>query len=409
VKSVFNPYILGVKALTAIGLLTAYATLSAAEFSGDITSDTTWSKEVHTLTGPVKVKAPATLTIAPGAVIQGNEGSFLSIEQGAKIIADGSADQPIVFTSSKPVGVRKRSDWGGLILSGYAPINADGGTAEGEGGTGTYGGTNASDSSGILRYVRVEYAGFEVSPDNELNGISFQGVGNGTIVDYVQVHKGFDDGVEYYGGTVNTKHLLLTGNGDDSLDWTQGWQGKVQYLIVQQHADHADHAIEADNDKANPDKTPRSNPTIYNATFLGSSASGSGLKLRRGTGATLANIIVEGFAKEGIEIADKATLANATSGILSIESALVANNHPDFAAGETETILRTISTVSNQSAMLRKPFDVNSPDFRPGIQSAALDQNRITKAPSGGFFEPVEFIGGMGPRNDWTQGWTAFP
>ena len=142
-------------------------------------------------------------------------------------------------------------------------------TARGD--TGEYGGTDPEDSSGILRYVRVEFAGIEFSPDNELNGIAFQGVGSGTVVDYVQVHFNQDDGIEFFGGTVNAKHLYCTGIRDDSFDWTDGWTGKGQFWVAQQRGDDADNGFEADNNGDDNEANPRSNPTIYNVTLVGGS------------------------------------------------------------------------------------------------------------------------------------------
>lgn len=150
-----------------------------------------------------------------------------------------------MFTSDQFEGERDRGDWGGLIVNSRAPINT-GTTAFGEGDTGEYGGTDPEDNSGILCYVRVEFAGIEFSPDNELNGIAFQGVGSGTVVDYVQVHFNQDDGIEFFGGTVNAKHLYCTGIRDDSFDRTDDWVGKGQFWVGQQCGDAADNGFESE-------------------------------------------------------------------------------------------------------------------------------------------------------------------
>ena len=148
-------------------------------------------------------------------------------------MADGTPDAPIIMSSDAAIGSRARGQWGGLIINGSAPTNQ--GVTFGEGDTGAFGGNNPSDSSGTLRYVRLEFAGIEFSPDNELNGIAFQGVGSGTIVDHVQVHMNQDDGIEMFGGTVNLKYVLVTGARDDSFDWTDGWTGKGQFWVAQQY------------------------------------------------------------------------------------------------------------------------------------------------------------------------------
>ena len=170
-------------------------------------------------------KENAVLRIQAGTKIYGKSGAdYLVITRGSQIFAEGTKAQPIVMTAAKTAN-RNRGEWGGLIINGNAPINGcDAGVslceAEGEGSTGLYGGNEAADNSGILKYLRVEFAGYEITPDNELNGIAFQGVGSGTEVNYIQVHMNADDGVEFFGGTVNVKHVLLTGNKDDSMDWT---------------------------------------------------------------------------------------------------------------------------------------------------------------------------------------------
>ena len=253
------------------------------------------------------------LDMAPGAVlVGGGPADFLVIERGCKLMADGakddgSLDRPIVFTARAEVdGDAEDSDrglWGGLVINGYAPINdcpegAEGGTdectKEGEANSGLFGGSDSNDDSGILRYVSVRFAGSNVDPENQLNGIAFQAVGDGTEVDYVQVHNNLDDGVEFFGGTVNAKHLVLTGNADDSLDWTDGWTGRIQYLYIEQ-TDSADNAIEADNREGNEGALPRSNPTIVNMTVFGNPQENA-LRLRRGTGLALRNSLVEGSA-----------------------------------------------------------------------------------------------------------------
>ena len=238
------------------------------------------------------------LTIEPGTKIYGESATdgMLIIRRGSKIMAEGTADAPIVMTSSKNPGSRARGDWGGLIINGRAPINAcddDAGTeaceAYGEGATGWYGGNQADDNSGVLKYVRIEFAGTLVSPDNELNGIAFQGVGSNTVVDHVQVHMNADDGIEFFGGTVDVKHIVVTGVGDDSLDWTDGWAGSAQYVILHQHDDNGDNGIEADNNGENNDASPRSMPVLSNFTIIGSpesDASDLGILVREGTAAT---------------------------------------------------------------------------------------------------------------------------
>ena len=152
-----------------------------------------------------------------------------------------------------------------------------------------------ADNSGVLRYVVVKYAGSNVDPENQLNGIAFQGVGSGTTVDYIQVHNNLDDGIEMFGGAVNLKHVVLSGNGDDSMDWTDGWNGNAQYVQIVQAADAGDNGIEADNREGDENAQPRSNPTIANMSIQGNSGE-RGILLRRGTGADIYNSLVSGSA-----------------------------------------------------------------------------------------------------------------
>ena len=216
--------------------------------SGDITSNTTWSQDIL-LKGPVFVRKPATLTVQAGVTVYGEKASIaaLIIDRGAKLNAIGTKDKPVVFTTDQ--ASPQRGDWGGLIINGYATLNVTGGTKEGEGDTGTFGCSaaecNDADSSGALQYVRVEYSGIQFSPDNELNGIAFQGTGSGTTVDHVQAYFTKDDCIEFFGGTTNIKYAIMTACGDDSLDWTDGWRGNAQFLVAQQRGDEADSGVKA--------------------------------------------------------------------------------------------------------------------------------------------------------------------
>ena len=241
-----------------------------AILEGNITSDRTLrANNDYLLRGAVFVQDGATLTVEAGTTVFGEGASTgaLVVAQGGKLMAEGTADSPIVFTSDALPGQHQRGQWGGLIINGHAPTNQ--GITQGEGNTGAFGGNDPNDSSGILRYVRVEWAGIEFSPDNELNGIAFQGVGSGTVVDRVQVHFNQDDGIEMFGGTVNLKYALVTGARDDSFDWTDGWTGKGQFWVAQQRGDDADNDFENDNSSKNNEALPRSSATIYNATLVG--------------------------------------------------------------------------------------------------------------------------------------------
>jgi ABC-type branched-subunit amino acid transport system substrate-binding protein len=390
-----------------------------------LTSNKTWL-----LRGPVFIgdgTNETVLTIQPGTTILGDKATtgVLVIRKGSKIAAEGTREAPIIMTSSEPVGSRAPGDWGGLILNGNAPINGcDTPPCEafGEGGTGFYGGSDPDDNSGVLKYVRVEFAGRLFSPDNELNGISFQGVGRGTTVDFVQVHQGQDDGVEFFGGTVDVRHLLVTAPGDDCFDWTLGWSGRAQYVVAQQWPDTGDQGIEADNNGNEEgtlrDSLPRALPTLSNFTLIGSpesSASDLGVLLREGTGARLHNVIVMGFNEACFDIDHAETFANAfgsggtPTGQIVFESSIL-NCVTPFVDGEAEdtVLLSDFFNAQPGSAvidpLIKAPYNISSPDYRPGASSPALSGG---VAPGDAFFEATTFIGGVDPNMDWTVGWTT--
>lgn len=393
--------------------------------SGNITTTTVLTSATdHLLSGAVFVQDGATLIIMPGVTIygEGATNGTLIVAQGGKIIADGTKDNPIVFTSDQLEGQRDRGQWGGLIINGRAPINT-GATAFGEGDTGQYGGTDPTDNSGTLRYVRVEFAGIEFSPDNELNGIAFQGVGSGTTVEYVQVHYNQDDGIEFFGGTVNAKYLYCSGIRDDSFDWTDGWTGKGQFWVAQQRGEDADNGIEADNEGDNNEATPRSNPTLYNITLVGDPngpESDTGMLLREGTAATIRNAIVIGFNSAGLDIDQSSTFNQANSGALSVQNTIFFNNRTD--QGDTkiagnfnldddgfdEATWATTASFNNSQSdpALMAPYSHTLPDFTPESNSPAANGTvPVATVPNDGFFTAVDFIGAMGPNNNWLAGW----
>ncbi|MFT6161308.1 MAG: hypothetical protein ACJAZO_004309 [Myxococcota bacterium] len=357
------------------------------------------------------------LTIEAGTVIYGETSTdgFLAIRRHSKIIAAGTAAAPIVFTSSKEEGTRARSDWGGLIINGLAPINAcDGGETAcesfGEGGTGFYGGDQPQDDSGVISYVRVEFAGTLVSPDNELNGIAFQGVGSGTQIDHIQVHMNADDGVEFFGGTAQAKYILITGAGDDGFDYTDGWQGKAQYVIVQQYADASDQGIEADNNAESNDATPRTAPTLSNVTLIGSpnsAASDIGLLLREGVAGDLSNLVITGFGEACLDIDHTATFNQLDQGLSLTHSLLdcaVNFTKADDDPTDIEDWFNGQDGNLTGGADLIDPTNEAAPNFAPAAGSAATSGG---VAPADDFFDDVTFRGAVEPGNDWTADWTT--
>ena len=251
--------------------------------TGSVTGTESWTNNFYyVLRGAVFVPEGATLNIQAGTRVIGESGSVgtLIVLRGGRLNALGTREQPIVFTSDQPIGARARGDWGGLIINGRAPVNIEGGEGVGEADTGVYGGDNPNDTSGIMRYVRIEFAGTEFSPDNELNGIAFQGVGRGGAYEYIQVHMNRDDALEWFGGTADIKYAVASNAADDSFDWTFGWTGRAQFIAIHQRSDDADWGIEADNNEFNNNLLPRSNPQIYNMTICGDPRSERGRRKR---------------------------------------------------------------------------------------------------------------------------------
>jgi hypothetical protein len=402
--------------------------------TGNVDTNETWTNaNYYVLRGAVFVRSGSTLNIQAGTRVIGESGSVgtLIVERGGRLNAIGTATAPVVFTSDQPIGNRGRGDWGGIIINGRAPINFGTGEAAGEGDTGVYGGNDPNDNSGTLRYVRVEFAGIEFSPDNELNGIAFQAVGRSTQVDHVQSHLSRDDAMEWFGGTVDGKYLVMSGAADDGLDWTFGWSGRVQFAAILQRGDDADNAIEADNNEFNNNVLPRSHPQIYNVTICGDpNGIGSevqrGANLRRGTAFTIRNFLITGM-RQGfqIETTNTATTGQVDNGTSQMGAGVSWNNlnaqgvlTPGNAMHSSVTTY--INTGRFPNILLNQPAGLNSatcnasianPNLQPPLASLAGGQLAPILPPNDGFFETVTFIGAVppAPAPNWMDGWTAFP
>jgi hypothetical protein len=321
--------------------------------SADITTNTTWSGVVK-LQNKVYVKNNATLTIAPGTIIRGDKltQATLIITRGAKLIADGTASSPIVFTSNEAVGSRNEGDWGGVVMLGLAKNNQPGGVANIEGIVPTtdtqFGGNFDSDNSGIVRYVRIEFAGIALEPNKEINGITFGSVGSGTIVDNVQVSFSGDDSFEWFGGTVNCKHLIAYRGLDDDFDTDFGYRGKVQFFLSIRDKDLFDapgdsNCFESDNDAAGSTAQPKTMPIFSNGTIVGPKGNGTialpvgekfekAFRLRRNTSTSCFNSIVTGWEK-GLSIEGTPVVNNVNG-----DSLVFAHNFTTNFANNTNTI-----------------------------------------------------------------------
>ncbi len=366
-----------------------------------------------------------TLTIQPGAQIAFvNSTDFLTVNRGSRLVADGTRTAPIVFTSDEDLdddGVGNdsqgsaRGQWGGLILNGRAPINncadpAMPATCEtsGEGGTGNYGGPNANDDSGILRYVRVQYAGFEITTDNELNGIAFQGVGDGTIVDFVQVHNNDDDGVEFFGGTVDVRHLVITGVDDDGMDWVAGWSGSAQDILVI-GSGVGDNGFEGDNNSSNNDVTPRSNPQVSNFTLIGAPQEDLGMQIREGTAGLFINGVVADWDDGCLDVDDAATFNQIDSasppdaGVdLQIDFTYFSctTNFVDDNAGNTLNA-SIFPGVETGASTLNGPLPGMNETNATSIDPSTID-SEFAAEDFVGAFEP-----GLSAEESWAFGWTV--
>ena len=427
---------------------------NTVEVTADITANTTWSaSKIYLLNKIIYVTNGATLTIEAGTLIKGSKSTAgsgsLVITRGAKINAVGTADKPIVFTSAQPVGQRNSQDWGGVILLGKAPVNqgADNaieGISAGNSNA-LYGGTDAADNSGTMKYVRIEFAGVPLSPDNEINGLTFGGVGSGTTIDYIQVYRSGDDSYEWFGGTVNCKHLMAIGGLDDDFDTDFGYAGKLQFCVGQRYPTIADvsgsNGFESDNDGSGSDKTPKTTAIFSNMTMVGPYAGGSGTKnvnanyqhgaqIRRNSALSTFNSVFVGYV-DGIYIDDSkvataaATSTNFTSGALAFKNNIIGyvKNATNDVKGENKTLFEATLRASNTftaslvgtdlfvaPTKIASGFaDAGTPNFLPTATSAAASGALFTdaKISSDPFFEKVTYRGAFG-TTDWTAGWSSF-
>ncbi|MFC0774002.1 hypothetical protein [Terrimonas alba] len=406
--------------------------------SGTISSSRFLAKGTYTLKGYVYVTEGATLTIEAGSVIKSDitEKGALIIERGGKLIADGKAANPIVFTSGKPAGQRAPGDWGGIILLGKAPTNRPLDPAPTiEGGVGRkYGGTDPNDESGILRFVRIEFAGIAAEPGSEINGLTLGGVGAGTIIENVQVSFGNDDAYEFFGGTVNAKNLIALATADDDFDFDFGYTGKIQFGISMRKPDFVDagdagNGIEADNDASGTTATPNTRPQLSNFTFVGpNNATGTATnhnianRWRRRVQFVLRNSILMGYQKGGFGLESDGTAQAYVDNISEFKNNLVhAVTKPYLIvlSNGSPTVKPTILTdegikskaesegcityTNAEDIQLENPFYSTSPNFLPKTGSPALAGSNYDGMNS--FFEKPTYRGAMGTTN-WTSGWT---
>ncbi|WP_420428689.1 hypothetical protein [Algiphilus sp.] len=397
-----------------------------------IRSDTTWKAgKTYILTSRSFVQNGAVLTIEPGVIIQGRPGSALIVTRGARLYASGKREAPIVFTSASPAGRRRAGDWGGLVLLGDASINREGARIEGieaDDPRAAFGGRNDDGSCGVLDHVRIEFAGYELMRNVELNGLTLGGCGRNTIVRNVQVHRALDDGIEVFGGTVDLSRIVITGAHDDGFDWDMGWRGRVQHLIVQLHPDIGDNAFEGDNDAEQPDAEPRSAPTFSNVTLIadrGSQRAHRAMTIRQGSAGVFRNVLITGFNNEAIDLRGDGLAQLAASNVLQFGGIAVhaSGVHPrnpfpeeraeqddDGGFSEADFLLGQgrVSVVSDSGLPLQASSPIE-PDF---TAQRSVPDPAPSAVPQGEFWnEGANYIGAVRPqsREPWFAGWTAFP
>lgn len=395
--------------------VTAYPATTVNVPAGDITTNTTWTaNNVYKISDFIYVTNNATLTIEPGTIIRGEGNGTIIICRGAKIMAEGTATQPIVFTSNQPSGDRDYGDWGGIVLTGKAYNNiptspmapCEGGIAKPTGTDGYHGGTDDNDNSGSLKYVRIEYSGqaLTTASNSEINGLTFYSVGNGTTIDYIQVSYCGDDSYEWFGGTVDCKHLIAYKGFDDDFDTDNGYRGRVQFGLSIRDSRFADqsssNSFESDNDAQGSNNTPKTEAVFSNMTSIGPNWAGNpdstnilyrrGLHIRRNSGISVYNSIFTGWPSSGLYLDSRKTCANYQTGVGFFAENIFAGctNNINWANG-SDTLgwtsradviawamaapQGTDTLVTSQQAELMDPFGNSNwnPDARPKATSVA--------------------------------------
>lgn len=447
---------------------------AAATIATDITtSRTLFADTAYTLSGFIHVANGATLTIQPGTTIKGDYnvlGSTLMIMRGAKIQAVGTVDAPIVFTSSRPAGQRQPGDWGGLLLIGNAPDNRSGVVnIEGSGTDGTAivsgknypvqynGGTVATDNSGTLAYVRVEFGGFAPIQDQEFNSFTFAAVGSGTRASYLESLAGLDDSYEFFGGGFDLDHLVAFETADDVLDMSEGFSGRIQFVVAMSTVQLVPrtgggfYSVDLEgieNDGCNGtgcdlgfDSAPFTIPLIANVTIIGcgqascmGAGGGHGMMLRRGTGGYYVNSVFARWSTDGISLRDAVTYTRAgstktpsASADLQVRNVLFADVPKVFQdSSATQNLLDltanslTLSTATAASlftaipAVGAAPTGLSAFDFSPATGSPIATGGLSTftgaiATKAGTFVTGTAYLGAAAPGGaKWWTGWTAY-
>jgi len=416
--------------------------------NSDIAQDRTLTNDKkYILRNYVYVKSGVTLTIQAGTTVFGDKDSkgTLVVQQGGKLVAEGTATAPIVFTSSQVKGSRNYGDWGGVVLMGKAPVNRPAANRVPEGGiNGTYGGTDANDNSGVLKYVRIEFAGIALSTttNSEINGLTLYGVGSGTTIEYVQVSYSGDDSFEWFGGSVNGKYLIAHRGWDDDFDTDFGFSGKVQYAVSLRDPLKADastsNSFESDNFDPGTPATGSENGLPLTAcifanvsvfltdqatlpTSTGSGPYGRAMHLRRNTAISIYNSVFVGHP-EGLRLDGGAgsTYDNYNGGTMKLSGLYFVNNPTAIstAGGAVLVDVQNIfNNVNNKNSITTNAnfanaklntssFNLTAPNFQPQAGSPLLTAANAASVPSG--LTQSNYIGAFDGTNNWMAGWSNF-
>lgn len=417
--------------------------------------DVTWSADkTWILDGLIFVNDGQTLTIEPGTVIKGEPGtgtdaSALVVARGGRIVADGTAQQPILFTSieddlstTDDLPRNARGLWGGIIVLGRAPLNTTPSVLNVEGISlndirNQYGGDDPDDDSGTLRYVSIRHGGSILEKDNEINGLTLAGVGRSTTVEYVEVYNNKDDGFEFFGGTVDARYLVSAFSTDDLFDFDQGYIGRGQFWLGIQNNVYAAWAGEhdgGDSSYGGEDSTPYATPTLANVTYIGSGLDGeggTGLVFRDNFAGSYFNSIFLDFPHHLIEIEDvlDANVGDSRDrfedGTIRIEGNLFFEIGGSFAAGVGTATRGLVANNGRFGTKVAQKLDsLNQMASRMPIQNlqrnrqgilTALDPRAANEARAaspadvasqGGFFAPVSYVGAFGEADNWARSWT---
>jgi len=393
----------------------------------EITEDTLLSADCSYLITQLTYVVSGTTTIEAGTQIFGSpnpgEPSGFIVTQGGRVDAVGTATDPIVFTSGLPEGERNPGDWGGVALLGKARLSFGGSACDGEAGEctdnlegleatedrGLYGGNDDNHDCGTMRYVRIEFAGFELTPNNELNTLSVAGCGDQTELSYIQAHRGEDDGVEFFGGTAQLDHAIVSGTGDDGIDWDQGFRGTVTNFIVDHFAPRSDdpRGMETDNNGADFNSAPRSEPEVSYGTLIGASGTDKGIVMREGTWGVLTDLVVVGFEQGGFDMADTAwAQAGGWPDAIAIEDSCFFDNAPNYLVDDNDPN-------DDNDAFFDEPTELTEAELANLEEDPDLGDT--SGSATGGTpnyaVGNTNCTGAFGPSgDDWTMtGWTDFP